>query len=81
MYSAKVDDRSMYPFGRAVIPEDIKNLSSEHPKDMCRETTINKINSRWAQERIPEEDERKTNKDRENKEDEVNLRHSSLFLN
>ena len=73
MYSAKVDDRSMYPFGKAVIPEDIKNLSTEHPKDMCRETTINKINSRWAQERIPEEDERKTNKNRENKEDEVNI--------
>ena len=73
MYSAKVDDRSMYPFGKAVIPGDIINLAMVDPKDIPRESTINKINSRWAEERIPEEDERKTNKDKKEKEEEINI--------
>ena len=66
MYSAKLDDRAMYPFGKAVIPDDIKNIGTEHPKDVIRDVTINKINSRWALERIPEEDEKRKNKDNVN---------------
>ena len=74
MYSAKLDDRAMYPFGKAIIPGDIKNIGMEHPKDIIREATINKINSRWVLERIPEDDERRKNKDKKAKEEEIDLK-------
>ena len=61
MFSTKIEGKWEYPHGRAVIPNDIKTIATTDPKDLQRESTINKINSRWAIERIPEDDEKRTN--------------------